>query len=229
VTVGQIRLTVSRKARAPVRLATILLALVASSALAEGPSHAQTKAPESKAAKGSTIVVRCVDDCTVRVDGKAGLRQAPNIWEFKDVEPGQRRVEAKGGFLNRPFYNGYVDIPPGMKLVALIDNSKRLTVTERTALSQEKETQAASGAPSVLTLRCPKQYTVSIDGVRKGANQSQLVIVRDLPPGEHHVEVKFVLGTKVARALLNIPAASEVFATATESAISITNSKPLGK
>ncbi len=221
------------------RPTAVLLALVASTALAEGTPPAQAKAPESKpaAAKApeakaggtSTVIVRCMDDCTVRVDGKVGLRQAPNSWEFKDVAPGQRRVEATGGFLNRSLYNGYADIPAGMKVMAQVDSSKRLTITERTPLGQEKEAKAATGEPSVLNVRCPKQCSVSIDGIRKGAANTQLVVVRDVPPGEHNIEVKFVLGTKVVRSMLNIPAASEVFATATESGLSITNSKPLAK
>ncbi len=79
----------------------------------------------------------------------------------------------------------------------------------------------------MLTIRCTKNCTVTVDGNRKGAAQSQLVVVRDVTPGEHNVEVKFVLGTKVVRSMLNIPAGSEVFATATESGLNITNTKAL--
>lgn len=212
------------------RLTAALIALVASSALAQGtPPPAGSKAPDAQAGGNSTVIVRCTDDCTVRVDGKAGLRQAPNSWEFKDVPPGQRRIEATGGFLNRTLGNGYADIPAGMKVMVQVDNSKRLTITERTPLGQEKEAKAASGDPSVLNVRCPKQCSVSVDGLRKGAANAQIVVVRDVPPGEHNVEVKFVLGTKTVRSLLNIPAASEVFATAAESGLTITNSKPLAK
>ena len=42
-------------------------------------------------------------------------------------------------------------------------------------------------------------------------------------------EAKFVLGTKLVRSKLTIPADSEVFITATESGLNITNTKPLGK
>ncbi|MFL5347320.1 MAG: hypothetical protein ACJ8AT_21255 [Hyalangium sp.] len=208
------------------RLTAVLVALIASSP-ATPPAGAKT--PDTKAGGNSTVIVRCMDDCAVRVDGKAGRRQAPNSWEFTDVAPGQRRVEATGGFLNCPLYSGYADIPAGMKVMVQVDNSKRLTITERTPLGQEKEAKAATGGPSVLNVRCPKQCSVSVDGLRKGAANTQLVVVRDVPPGEHTVEVKFVLGTKTVRALLNIPAASEVFATATESGLTITNSKPLAK
>lgn len=224
------------------RLTAVLLALAASSALAQGtppaPSKpaetkpADAKAPETKPAEAqasgpSTLTVRCMDDCSVRLDGKAGLRKDPATWEFKDVAPGQRRIEASGGFLNRPLYNGYAEIPGGMKVTAQIDSNKRLTITERTPLGEKKEAKAADGASSVLTIRCTKNCTVSVDGNRKGSAQSQLVVVRDVTPGDHNVEVKFVLGTKVVRSVLNIPAGSEVFATATESGLSITNSKPL--
>jgi len=236
------------------RLAAALLTLVASSALAQGtppaqakpaeakPSEAKpaeakpaaTKPAEAKPAEGkpgesSSLTVRCMDDCSVRVDGKAGLRKAPNIWEFKDVPSGQRRIEATGGFLNRPLYNGYAEIPGGMQVTAQVDSNKRLTITDRIPLGETKAAKAATGGPSVLTIRCAKNCTVSIDGTRKGANQSQLVAIRDVTPGEHNVEVKFVLGTKVVRSMLNIPADSEVFVTATESGLNITNSKPLGK
>jgi hypothetical protein len=226
------------------RLATVVVALVTSSALAQGAPPTQAKTPEAKPAEAktapakapegtpganSTLVVRCMDDCTVRVDGKAGLRQAPNSWEFKDVAPGQRRVEASGGFLNRPLYNGYADIPGGLKLTAQIDSNKRFTITERTPLGKESEAKPVTGAPSVLSVRCPKQCSVSIDGLRKGAANSQNVVVRDVPPGEHAVMVQFVLGTKTVNSKLNIPAASEVFATATEGGITITNTRPLAK
>jgi hypothetical protein len=221
------------------RLTAVLLALVASAALAQGTPPEQPQAPESKPAETkppeaqagghSIFVVRCTEDCTVRVDGKGGLRQAPNSWEFKDVAPGQRRVEVSAGLLNRPLYNGYADIPADMKVMVLVDGSKRMTITERTPLGQEKQAQAAIGEPSVLNVRCPKQCALSIDGLRKGPANAQLVVVRDVQPGQRNVEVKLVLGTKVVRALLNIPAASEVFATATEHGITITNSKPLAK
>jgi hypothetical protein len=163
------------------------------------------------------------------VDGKAGLRKDPATWEFKDVAPGQRRIEASGGFLNRPLYNGYADIPGGMKVTALIDSNKRLTITERTPLGAKQEAKVAEGAPSALTIRCIKNCTVTLDGARKGAAQSQLVVIRDVTPGEHILEVKFVLGTKMVRSVLNIPAGSEVFATATENGLNITNSKPLSQ
>jgi hypothetical protein len=236
------------------RLAAVLLALAASSALAQGtppapakaadtkapeaqptetkPAEtkpAEAKAPEAKPTANSTLVIRCMDDCSVRVDGKAGLRRDPATWEFKDLAPGQRRVEASGGFINRPFYNGYADIPSGMKVTALIDSNKRLTITERIPLEEKKEAKVTDGAPSTLTVRCIKNCTVSIDGVRKGAAQSQLVVIRDVTPGEHNVEVRFVLGTKVVRSVLNVPGGSEVFATATENGLNITNSKPLGQ
>ncbi len=221
------------------RLAAVVAVLVTSSALAQGTPAAQAKPPASKPAAAkpaegaagtpSTVIVRCTDDCTVKIDGKSGVRQAANNWEFKDVQPGQRRVDATGGFLNRSLYGGFADIPAGMKVQVQIDGSKRLTITERTPLGQEKEVKPATGEPSMLTVRCPKQCSVSIDGLRKGAANSQVVAVRDLPPGEHDIEVKFVLGTKMVRTKLNIPAASEVFATATEGGISITNTKPLAK
>ncbi|HYI01980.1 hypothetical protein [Hyalangium sp.] len=221
------------------RLAAALLALVASAALAQGTPPAQAKPPDAKPAEtqpaevksgeNSTLTVRCMDDCSVRVDGKAGLRKAPNIWEFKDVSPGQRRIEANGGFLNRPLYNGYAEVPGGMQVTAQVDSNKRLTITDRIPLGEVKEAKAAAGGPSVLTIRCTKNCTVSLDGARKGASQAQLVVIRDVPPGDRNIEVKFVLGTKVVRSLLAIPADSEVFVTATESGLNITNSKPLAK
>lgn len=212
------------------RLAAVLLALATSSALAQGTPPTPAKAAEPPGpghGEHSTLTVRCMDECSVRVDGKAGRRKDPATWEFMDVAPGQHRIEATGGFLNRPLYNGYAEIPGGMKVTAQIDSKKRLTITERTPLTEVKKAQAEGGAASVLTIRCPKNCTVSVDGTRKGAGQAKLVVVRDVPPGEHNVEVKFVLGTKVVRSVLNIPAGSEVFATATESGLSITNSKPL--
>jgi hypothetical protein len=226
------------------RLAAVLLLLAATSSFAQGTAPAQPKAPETKPAEAkppeakpaetkeegtSTLTVRCIEDCTVRVDGKTGMRKDTSTWEFKNVPAGQRRVEVTGGIFNRPLYNGYADVPGGMKVTAMISSSKKLTITERTPLAPETETQATGTAPSTLSVRCPKACTVSIDGARKGAGQSQLVVIRDVTPGDHNVEVKFVLGTKAVRTVLNIPAGSEVFATATENGINITNSKPLAK
>jgi|GEM_PF-2533351 len=231
------------------RLAAALLALAASSALAQGTPPAQAKPAETKPAatkpaetkpaeakptegkpgENSQLTVRCTDDCSVRVDGKAGLRKASNIWEFKDVASGQRRIEVTGGFLNRPLYNGYAEIPGGMQVTVQVDSNKRLTITDRLPLGETKAEKAATGGVSTVNIRCTKNCTVSIDGTRKGANQAQLVNIRDVPPGDHDFEVKFVLGTKVVRSKLTIPAESEVFITATESGLNITNSKPLGK
>ena len=226
------------------RLAAALLLLTTSSALAQGTPPAQAKPADAKPAdakpadakpaegkpgENSTLTVRCTDDCSVRVDGKAGLRKTSNIWEFKDVASGQRRIEVTGGFLNRPIYNGYAEIPGGMQVTVQVDSNKRLTITERIPLGAAKVEKAATGGVSTLNIRCTKNCSVSIDGVRKGAAQAQLVNIRDVPPGDHDVEVKFVLGTKMVRSRLTIPADSEVFVTATESGLNITNSKPLGK
>lgn len=220
------------------RPVVILLTLLASSALAQGtpPASAQppaakapespAEAPESPAKENSTFTVRCMEDCSVRVDGKTGLRRDPRTWEFRDVAPGQRRVEVTGGFLNRPLYNGYADVPGGMKVTAQITSTKRLTLIESAPLAEQKEEKATGGAPSILTVRCPKKCTVSIDGQRKGAAQSQIVVARDIPPGEHNIEVKFIFG-KDLRSVMTIPAASEVFITASDSGLAITNTKPL--
>ncbi len=211
-----------------------MLLLAASSTFAQGTAPAQPPASagepaEAQAASTSTLTIRCPEDCTVRVDAKSGMRKDTSTWEFKDVPAGQRRVEATGGLFSRPLFNGYADVPAGMKVVAMISSSKKLTITERTPLSQEKEAKTTGTAPSILTVRCPKACTVSMDGARKGAGQSQLIVVHEVAPGDHNVEVKFVLGTKVVRTVLNIPAGSEVFATATDSGLSITNTRPLAK
>ncbi|HEX8699091.1 MAG TPA: hypothetical protein VF815_09670 [Myxococcaceae bacterium] len=230
------------------RLVPILALLVATSSFAQGTAPAQPQAPEAKPAETkpaeakpaeakpaeaksdgtSTLTVRCIEDCNVRVDGKTGMRKDTSTWEFKNVPAGQRRVEVTGGIFNRPLYNGYADIPGGMKVTAMISSSKKLTITDRAPLAPETEAKATGTAPSTLSVRCPKACTVSIDGARKGAGQSQNVVIHDVAPGDHNVEAKFVLG-KAVRTVLNIPAGSEVFATATESGISITNSKPLTK
>jgi hypothetical protein len=216
------------------RLAPLLLLLAASPSLAQGTPAAQPQAPEAKPAEPqasgrSVLTVRCNEDCTVRMDGKAGMRKDSSTWEFKDVPAGQRRVEATGGLFNRPLFAGYADVPAGMKVTAMISSgSKRLTITERTPASQEKDSKPTGTAPSILNVRCPKACTLSMNGARKGAGQSQLVVVHEVAPGEHNVEIKFVFG-KAVRTILTVPAGSEVFATATESGISITNSKPLAK
>jgi hypothetical protein len=211
------------------RLASVLVLLVATSSFAQGTPPAQAQATEAKTEETSTLTVRCPQDCSVRVDGKNGRRKDTSTWEFKDVPAGQRRVEITGGLFNRPLFNGYADVPAGMKVTAMISSTKKLTITERTPLTPETEAKATGTAPSNLSVRCPKACTVSIDGARKGTAQSQLVLIHNVAPGEHNVEVKFVLGTNAVRTILNIPAGSEIFATATEDGLSITHSKPLTK
>ena len=197
-------------------------------------AKATAATPAAAPAKGSgkgmgALLVRCMDDCTVRVDGKAGVRQDARTWEFRDLEPGQRRVEAKGGLFNRPLFTGFADVAAGMKAKAQIDSSRRLTITESEPLRDEKAMKFAAGAPGQLQVRCPKHCTVTVNGVRKGAEAAQLVTVRDLEPGLYKVEAKFRLGTKVVRAEIPVQAGTEVFATATESGLSVTNTQALGK
>lgn len=203
-------------------------AKAAAAAPAAAPAQPQAKAKGSGKGNGA-LVVRCMDDCTVRVDGKAGVRQDARTWEFRDLEPGQRRVEAKGGLFNRPLFTGFADVAPGMKAKAQIDSSRRLTITESEPLRDEKAMKFAAGAPGQLQVRCPKHCTVTVNGVRKGAEASQLITVRDLAPGLYKVEAKFRLGTKVVRAEIPVQAGTEVFATATESGLSVTNTQALGK
>lgn len=111
--------------------------------------------------------------------------------------------------------------------MAQLSSGKRLTITESKPFPLKKDDQSPGTAPSILNVHCPKACTVSIDGTRKGPAQSQRVVIHGLAPGEHHFEVKFVLGTKVVRSRQEIPSGSEVFATAIENGFHITNTRPL--
>ena len=192
----------------------------------------EEKSAAAPAGGKGKLIVRCTESCTARLEGRTGRRQGDRIWEFEDVEPGSRRVEAQGGFLNSIRYGGYVDVPAGQQLSVLVDNKGRLTVLETkplTAAAPEQKPQASAGASSTLNVRCQKGCTVKVDRVRRGASSAQNVIIPDVTPGSHDVEVEFVLGTKVRRGTLDIPAGSEVFVFASEESLQITNTRPLGK
>src|SRR5688572_2028835 len=78
----------------------------------------------------SKLVVRCPEECTVKVEGREGTRQSSNIWEFTEMKPGNLRVDvtSKVLFVARPLFSGYVKVPAGKEVLAVVDARGRLTI-----------------------------------------------------------------------------------------------------
>ncbi|ATB37644.1 hypothetical protein CYFUS_003069 [Cystobacter fuscus] len=190
------------------------------------------------AAEGTTLRIRCVETCTVLLEGKPGrrLHDAPWDWEFKDVAPGKRRLEVKG-FLGRSLAIRYLDIPDVPETSVYVDAKGGLLVSPRESSSPKTGADSRPVAPvvrkkeasSVLHVRCQKSCTVSVDHVRRPSGDGRTAIIHGLPPGTHQVETELVLGGGVRRASIDVPPASEVFVYAAGSGLQVTNTRPLGK
>lgn len=170
----------------------------------------------------SVAVVHCTEECTVLLDGRSGVRRDKWTWEFRDVEPGRRRVEATG-LIDRPLFLDYVDMPAGSEVKLYGDSKGKVTLTDR------KELRAA-GTKSRLNVRCQKPCTVTLDGTRRGTSDASIVVLEDVKPGPHELQVDFPVGKRMRRTTLQVSAGSEVFITASEgSGFQVTNTKPLGR
>ncbi|OJH39716.1 hypothetical protein [Cystobacter ferrugineus] len=195
-------------------------------------------APPALAAQGTTLRIRCVETCTVLLEGKPGrrLHDAPWDWEFKDVAPGKRRLEVKG-FLGRSLTTRYLDIPDVPELGVHVDAKGGLLVSPRESSSPKPSVGSRPAAPmvrknedaSVLHVRCQKSCTVWVDHVRRPSGDGRTAIVHGLEPGTHQVEAELLLGGGVRRASIDVPPASEVFVYAAGSGLQVTNTRPLGK
>jgi hypothetical protein len=218
------------------RLLCLVLLLASTTAVAEG---------------GSTLKVRCPENCTVRIEGRTGRRISDSHWEFRDVAPGRRRIEAKG-LLGRNLVSSYVDIPSAPEALVYIDSRGRLGVSQPPAEAtpasappapapQEAEATPASAPPapapqedkapaSVLHVRCQKPCSVFVDNVRRASSGStHTFIVHGVTPGSHTVEARFLLGSSVRLGSIDVPPGSEVFVYATDEGVKVTNTRPLDK
>ncbi|MFP2960673.1 hypothetical protein ACLEPN_23350 [Myxococcus sp. 1LA] len=185
-------------------------------------------APASTSKAPSVATVKCQDDCTVLLDGKRGLRRDDRTWEFRDVAPGQRRVEGTGGVFNRRQFVGYVEIPGGSEVTLYGDSKGRVTLTRQENLEAARQPPASATMTSVIHVRCPKACTVTMDGQRRGTSNATNLSLRDVPPGTHALEVDFTVGGKLRRSTLEVPASHELFVTASEEhGVQVTNTKPL--
>lgn len=193
--------------------------------------------PAVLAAGGTTVKVRCVETCTVLIEGRPGRRLygSPWNWEFQDVPPGTRRVEVKG-VLGRPLATGYLDIPDVPEASLYVDSKGRLTVSPAASASPEAGVGTRPAPPeaprkdesSVLHVRCQRSCSVSVDYVRRPSADSRTVIVHGLAPGTHQVEVGLGLGGSTRRGSVEVPPASEVFVYVTDEGLRVTNTRPLG-
>ncbi len=190
----------------------------------------RAKPTGGEAGEKSVAIVRCPEDCTVLLDGRRGQRRDGRTWEFKDVEPGQRRVEAHGGLLNRRLFLGYVEMPAGAEATLYGDSKGNVKLAEHRSLEavEKARKQAGLSGASQLNVRCQKACTVSLDGTRRGSSDTTSVVITDVKPGAHELEVMFTLGKARKRTTLELPASSEMFITASESGgIQVTNTKSL--
>ncbi|MFY0568877.1 hypothetical protein ACN28E_34340 [Archangium lansingense] len=191
--------------------------------------------PVAFAAEGTTLRVRCVETCTVLLEGKPGRRLHGSQWdwEFSDVSAGKRRIEVKG-ILGRSLATSYIDIPAVPEVSVYVDMKGRVTVSPVASSSPAAPSPVPPEEPkrdedSVLHVRCQKPCTVSVDYVRRPSGDSHTVIVHGVKPGPHRVEVSFVLGSGARRESIDVPPASEVFVYAAETGLQVTNTRPLGK
>jgi hypothetical protein len=198
---------------------------------AEKPdAKSSEKAGGAETLKKSVAIVRCPEDCTVLLDGRRGLRRDDRTWEFKDVEPGQRRVEANGGLFNRRLFVGFVELPPGAEATFHGDSKGNIKLTGHKSLDavEKDREQAGLSDASRLNVRCQKSCTVSLDGARQGSSNATSVVLTDVKPGAHELEVVFTIGKGRKRTTLDVPARSEMFITASESGgLQVTNTKSL--
>ena len=201
-----------------------------SSTMPGTPDWAEPKppTPASTSKAPSVATVKCQDDCTVLLDGKRGLRRDNRTWEFRDVAPGQRRVEGSGGVFNRRQFVGYVEVPGGSEVTIQGDSKGRVTLTDQKDLEAAKPPEAPAATTSRVHVRCTKPCTVMMDGQRRGTSNATNLSLRDVPPGEHALEVDFTVGGKLRRSTLAVPAGHELFVTASEEhGLQVTNTKPL--
>ena len=195
----------------------------------EGPKS-PPKAGNAAAGEKSVAIVRCPEDCTVLLDGRKGLRRDERTWEFQDVEPGRRRVEAQGGLLKRRLFVEYVEVPAGAEATFYGDSKGQVTLTGHRSLEAAEKARAEANkrGDSHLNVRCQKSCTVSLDGARRGPSNTTSVVLTDVTPGPHELEVVFSIGKARKRATLQVPERGEVFITVSESAgIQVTNTKAL--
>jgi hypothetical protein len=181
-------------------------------------------------ARGTTVKVRCPEKCSVLLEGKAGRRLDDALWEFQDVEPGKRRVEVKG-LLGRHLAAGHADIPKAPAVTLFVDHKGRLSVSrdkEEAAPASAAAQKKKGASPSVLHVRCHKPCVVAVDNVRKNSSNTQAVTVREVEPGSHQVEARFVLGA-TRRATIEVPPGSEVYLMASDAGVQVTNTRPMGK
>jgi hypothetical protein len=186
--------------------------------------RSNTGTPEAPSSRDKSVaIIRCTEECVVRLDGRGGVRWDKWTWEFKDVEPGRHRVEA-AGLLDRKLFVAYVEVPAGSEATFHGDSRGHVTLTERKELRAARENEA-----SRIHVRCEKSCTVSLDGTRRGSTDTSGLVIQDVKPGPHELEVRFPVGRRMRRTTLNVSAAHEVFLTVSEdSGFQVTNAKPLG-
>lgn len=179
--------------------------------------------PEATNSRGKSVaILRCTEDCVVRLEGRGGVRWDKRTWEFTDVEPGRHRVEATG-LLDRKLFVAYVEVPAGSEATFHGDSQGRVKLTERKDLREAR----ASGL-SRIHVRCEKSCTVSLDGTRRGSTDTSGLVIQDVKPGPRELEVNFTVGKRMRRTTLNLGAAHAVFVTVSEdSGFQVTNAKPL--
>ncbi|QSQ21457.1 hypothetical protein JY651_40770 [Pyxidicoccus parkwayensis] len=194
------------------------------------PKWAEDRKVPVKGGAKSVAIVRCPEDCTVLLDGNHGLRRDERTWEFKDVEPGRRRVEATASLFSRKLFLDYVDVPAGAEATFYGDSKGNVRLTEDRSLEavEQERARVRKAGTSELNVRCQKPCTVSLDGARRGSSNATNVLLRDVEPGAHELDVVFTVGKSHRRMKLDVRASSETFITASEDdGFQVTNTKPL--
>ncbi|NTX53301.1 hypothetical protein [Myxococcus sp. CA039A] len=202
-----------------------------SSRVARVSERTPSPPPPPPSTAKSVAIVRCLEDCAVMLDGQRGTRRDERTWEFRNVEPGKRRVEGTAELLQRKLFASYIDVPAGTEARYQGDSKGRVILTEHWALADVEEAREKAGLAdaSRLHVRCLKSCEVSLDGARKGDEGGSGGVIQDVKPGRRELKVMFTLGKQQRRLTLDVPARSEVFITASEGGgLQVTNTKPLG-
>lgn len=196
-----------------------------------GTEKTPSPPPPPPSTAKSVALVSCLEACTVMLDERRGTRRDERTWEFRDVEPGKRRVEGTADLLIRKLFASYVDVPAGTEATYQGDSKGRVILTKHRALADIKEAREQAGLAdtSRLHVRCLKSCEVTLDGARKGEAGGSGGLIQDVKPGRRELAVTFTLGKQQRRVTLDVPSRSEVFITASEGGgLQVTNTRPLG-
>lgn len=174
------------------------------------------------------VLVRCAEPCTVTLDGRTGRRVDEKTAEVLGLQPGSRKLEVLGRA--GPIFVGFVNVPALGSAIDL-DAQGHVKVTPPVSappppLVGVPETTPAAPGPSVVTVRCPMECTVTVDGLTGRRLNAATWEVSGVKPGSRRVEADGVFGNKIAASYLDIPAEANVEVIVLEGSVSLGTVSP---